>query len=181
MNQAVIDTILARRSIRSFTNEAVTQEQLDIILQCAVNAPSARNLQPWHLIVVRNRDWLDKFDREAVAYASTYIPDLPADRTILYNAPVAIFVCAHSENFFGGTDSGMLTQNILLSAQALGLGSCVVGMIRDGFSGANRTRYREELAIPEGYHPMYAIAIGHPSGEKPAPKERDFSKVTYLD
>ncbi len=180
MSQAVIDTILERRSIRSYTDEPVSNEDLDIILQCASSAPSARNLQPWHVVVVRNREWLDNFNKEAVAFASSHVPNFGPDRTILYNAPVVIFVCGHSDNFYAPTDSGMLTQNILLSAKALGLGTCVIGMIREGFSGANRAKFRSELSIPEGYHPYFGIALGHPA-HTPDATPRDAAKITFLN
>jgi len=152
------DIIISRRSIRKYTSIPVSQEQIEKLLQAAMYAPSANNLQPWHFVVVTERSLLNKII-QAHPYAN-----------MLKEAPLAIVVCA-DENIdktegYWVQDCSAATLNILLAAHAMELGSVWLGVY---------PRKERILAIstifnlPENIHPLSIIAIGHPDEQKVIP------------
>ena len=152
----VIETILDRRSIRKYKADPIPQELLQQVLEAAVYAPSARNRQPWHFVVVEGRDRL-----EALTQVHPYT-------TMLHQAPCAIVVCGDltvSEQFWTA-DCAAATQNILLAAKALGLGSCWCGVENTAVS----PKLAQLLALPQEVRPYSLIALGYPDEEKERPQ-----------
>ena len=158
MANAAIDNILARRSIRRFdTEKPLPRELTEKLIECACAAPSARNLRPWHFIVVEDRALLDKLS-EVHPYAK-----------MLREASIAIVVCGETER--GGEplrwweeDCAAAMQNILLAAQALSLGSVWLGVKRGkpGLEDAIKTLFE----VPEFVSIMGIAAIGWPKETK---------------
>ena len=159
----VFEAIEKRRSIRAFKNMDVPEETVEKLIEAARWAPSAGNIQPWEFIIIRNKEI--KHRLAAAALNQTFIED----------APVVIVVCANElrSSYGYGTrgatlyciqDTAAATQNILLTATALGLGACWVGAF-------NEEQVRKVLNIPNGIRPVAIIPIGHPA-EKPAPRPR---------
>jgi len=152
------EIIINRRSIRKYTSDAIKQEQIENLLQAAMYAPSANNLQPWHFIVVDERAMLDK-----IVAVHPYA-------AMLKEAPLAIVVCA-DENIekteaYWVQDCSAATQNIMLSAYGMGLGSVWLGVHpRKDRVEAIKTLFD----LPINIHPLSIIAIGHPNEEKPLP------------
>ncbi|MBS7641062.1 MAG: nitroreductase family protein [Candidatus Bathyarchaeia archaeon] len=159
----VFETIRSRRSIRAFTGEDVSDEQIEKILEAARWAPSAGNLQPWEFIIIRRPEIKREVARAAL------------NQTFIEEAPVVIVVCANeirSGSVYGSRgmnlyciqDTAAAIENMLLAACALGLGACWVGAF-------NEEEVRRILKIPKGVRPVAIIPIGHPA-EKPAPPRR---------
>lgn len=148
-----MEAIFSRRSIRSFTNEPVGEEQITRLLRAAMAAPSAGNQQPWEFIVVRQRSTL-----EAIMRIHTH-------SLMLKEAPVAIVVCADLKRSkypvdYWIQDCAAATQNILLEAVSAGLGTCWLGVHPqpervDGF--------RSIFGLPDAIMPFAAIAVGYPA------------------
>ncbi len=90
MNQPIIDAILNRRSYRTYQSKPVPQETLKAIAETAVQAPSANNRQPWKLVVVTDKAWLDKFDAGAIANFAKDRPGFDTNSKILKDAPAAL-------------------------------------------------------------------------------------------
>ena len=159
-----LDVIFTRRSIRQYTDEPVTEEQIKILLEAGMNAPSANNRQPWHFIVVDAREHL-KAIMEVHPYSK-----------MLEQAPMAIVVCAditRSERYWQ-QDCAAATQNILLAARALGLGSVWLGV----YPKEERTKGITRLFdLPEHIRPLCVIAVGHPAEEAERVERYDSSKV----
>ena len=145
-----------RHSVREFDPGAdVPPEQVQRILEAAIESPSAGNCQPWHFVVVR-----DLAVRQGLAKAAY-------GQAFLAQAPVVIVVCcdpARSTPRYGQRglrlyslqDTAAATEHILLAATALGLGSCWVG----AFNEAAATRV---LGLPKHLRPVALVAIGHPA------------------
>lgn len=149
MNE-VFNAILARRSIRNFKEEKVPREKILPLLQAAMAAPSACNLQPWEFIVVDDPDTLQKLKDAA-----------PLGR---YNAPLAIVICGRTEHIPWKDDGwqfdiGAAAQNMMLECVELGLSSVCIG----GFDQAAAAKL---LDIPENIHPLVIIEIGYALAEK---------------
>ena len=165
-----IDWILRRRSIRQFTEQKLTAEQIRLLLEAAMAAPSAMNLKPWKFVVVQNPEQLSEL-RKALPFGKM-------------GAPCAIVVCGDLRSFkkpalerFWVQDCSAATQNILLAASALELGSvwCGVHPIN-----TIEKAVRKALEIPENVIPLNVIYIGHPAEEKPA-RTQFSEKNVYLD
>jgi nitroreductase len=159
-----LDVIFTRRSIRQYTDEPVTEEQVKILLEAGMNAPSANNRQPWHFIVVDAREQLNAI-MEVHPYSK-----------MLEQAPLAIVVCAditRSERYWQ-RDCAAATENILLAARALNLGSVWLGV----YPKEERTKGITRLYdLPEHIRPLCVIAVGYPAEEAGRVERYDSSKV----
>ena len=183
-NQTVED-IMDRRSIRAYKTDQIAQVQMDTIVQCAVNAPSALNKQSWEIRVVQNADLLksinDKFveDAKGKSLAGSASKAQEAGFSVFHNAPTLIVVARDKENPYSAADCGMLTQNILLSAESMNIGTCVIGSVAGVLNGDQSKGFREALDIPDSYEVLYGIAVGY-KNETPDAKPRDINKVQYI-
>lgn len=160
----LLDLMTSRRSIRDFTGDPVSAEQLETMLQAAMAAPSARDLRPWHFVVVRDRQMLDKLsDVHKYAY-------------MLKKAPLAVVVCGDpkvSEKFWV-EDTCVATQNLLLAATALGLGGVWISL----YPKRKHERYvRELLDIPEHVGVLCVVAVGYPAEKKKIRTKYDPGKI----
>ncbi len=150
----VLNFIMSRRSIRKFTQEPVSEEDLMVLLKAAMSAPSARNDKPWAYVVVQKREILNNLS-EAHPYGK-----------MLKDAPLAIAVVGEKNADYWIHDCSASTENILLAASGLGLGSVWLGIHprQDRMEGV-----RKILEIPENMETLSLIAIGHPK-EFPTPR-----------
>ncbi|MEW5821323.1 MAG: nitroreductase family protein [Cyanobacteriota bacterium] len=164
----MIETIISRRSIRKYTEETVSQEQINDILKAAMYAPSANNQQAWQFIVLDDHSIMDE------------IPTVHKGAEIIKKAPVAILICADSEKAaakdYLPVDCALSTQNILLAAHSLGLGACWIAI----YPREPRIKKLKELCnLPECIMPFAVVAIGHPA-EKPETENRfDKNKIHF--
>ncbi len=156
----VFEAMLTRRSVRKYTDQDVSDEQMQQILEAAMMAPSAGNAQPWQFVVIRDKDTLAKV-KEFNPYAA-----------MAANAPVAVLVCGDLslEKYKGYwvQDCSAAVQNILLAAHGLGLGAVWTGIypLEDRISGASKM-----FQLPEQVIPLALIVIGQPAAQ-PASKSR---------
>jgi nitroreductase len=153
MDEGFVQTIFARRSIRKYTEEPVSEEAIEILLKAAMAAPSASNRMPWQFVVVTERETLD-----ALAEAHRH-------GKMLFEAPLCIAVCGDLTEMerFWVQDCSAATENLLLAATALGLGSVWLGVYpRDERVEA----VRQILALPDFITPLSLVSIGHPAEEK---------------
>ncbi len=157
--------IFVRRSIREFTSEPVSDADVQALLEAAMAAPSARNTKPWHFVVVRDRGTLDRL-------AGTHTFASPLTR-----APLGIIVCGEPAlSEYWVQDTSAATENILLAAAALGLGSVWIGVHP---KPEREAHVRDVLGIPEEITPLNLIAIGHPAESRPPRTQFDPSRVHY--
>lgn len=157
-----LTVIHSRKSVRNFTGQAVSRDLLDKIVRAGMAAPTAVNMQPWSFIVVTYRPMLDKLN-DGLPYAK-----------MLGKAGAAIIVCAIPEKAYGGfkefavIDSTLAGENILLAAEALGLGAVWTAVYPDE---DRMNVVRKVLDIPANIIPLNVIPIGYPAGtDKPKNK-----------
>lgn len=147
-----------RRSVRSYTGEAVSQDDVQAMLGAAMSAPSAVNEQPWEFIVVR-----DKKQLEDLGKSNTF-------SRFVSTAPLAIITCGNMQKCkFDGAywqqDVSAATQNLLLAAHALGLGAVWTGV----YPKEDRVKAIQALcALPDYVKPLAMVVIGHPDKAIPA-------------
>lgn len=163
-----LDAIFSRRSIRQFTEQPVTEEQIETLLRAAMSAPSAANRQPWQFVVINDRSILS-----AITSFHQY-------SLMLRQSPIAILVCGDCnrayERGYLMLDCSAATQNILLAAHALGLGAVWLGI----YPREQRiTGMRNLLKLPDNIEPIALVAIGHPAEQKPREDRFDQGKIRY--
>lgn len=164
MKGELIQTIFSRRSIRKYTAEPVSEKDIKTLLEAAMAAPSASNRKPWDFIVVTDRQTLDKL-AEGHPYGK-----------MLFQAPLCIAVCGDlplSERFWV-QDCSAATENLLLAAVALGLGTVWLGVHP---SEERVAAVREALNIPETAVPLNLISIGHPAENKEPRTQYDEARI----
>jgi nitroreductase len=163
----VIQAIFRRRSIRQYADRAVEPEKLDLLLKAGMAAPSAMNCKPWEFILVTRADKLAQF-RKRLMFGNR-------------NAPAAIVVCGHpalsanpAARLFWVQDCSAATENILIAAVSLGLGTVWIGV--HPVKSFVKT-VREIVSIPGSVTPLCLIYVGYPLEEKPARTQYDESRV----
>lgn len=163
-----MDAILTRRSTRQFTDEPVTDAELDQVLRAAMYAPSAGNERPWRFVVVRDPDTLRRLSK-ATVFAGP-----------LESAGAGIAVCADRGALkypgFWPIDTSAATQNALLAAHAIGLGGVWIGVHP---VSPFKVRVRRILALPRRIVPVHLIALGHPAETRPAVERFDPTYVHH--
>lgn len=162
----VLAVIHSRKSVRQYTARPVSDEQVDVLLRAAMAAPTGRDLRPWEFIVVRNRNTLDSL--AAV---------LPYGK-MLAQATVALVVCGDTSRSprLWVEDCSMAAQNILLAAEASGLGAVFTAVYPYADRQAAVTRY---LHVPEPIVPLTIIPVGYPQGVQTPKRKYDSRKIHY--
>ena len=155
----VIEAILTRRSIRKYSREKITNNQIEIILKAAMYAPSAMNQQPWHFIVIDDREKLNRI-MEVHPYSK-----------MLKEAGLAILVCGDERlqlsKGYWVVDCGAATQNLLLAAHGIGLGAVWLGVHP---REERKSGIRKIFHLPDQVQPFSLISIGYPAEEKLFPQ-----------
>ncbi len=164
-----LNFIFRRRSIRKYLDTPVEPEKIDLLLQAGMAAPSAMNNQPWEFVVVTEAEQLEKL-RTTSPYCK-------------FKVPLVISVCASTSVFknpggklFWVQDCSAATENIMLAASALGLGSCWIGVYPIFLI---KKRVMQTLAIPEHVTPLNLIYLGYPAVEKEARTQYDADRVHW--
>ncbi|MCD8309623.1 MAG: nitroreductase [Prevotellaceae bacterium] len=175
----VIETIMARRSIRQYTDQPVEREKLEQIALCGINAPNGMNVQPWQVRIVNNPEFINGVT-DAFKAANPKMAEDPSFKNMFRNAPAVIFIASPADGS-GQIDCGLLGENMILAAQSLGLGTCCLGgPIAFMKNDPSAAPYLEKLALPEDYQLLYAIAVGYPD-EAPEARPRIPEKVQFVD
>lgn len=175
----VVKTIMERRSIRKYQEKPVSRDTLQILTECGINAPSAVNRQQWQVRVVDNPEYINGITAIYLE-ANPKAGEDPNFKNMFRNAPAVIFV-ASPKSGEAQFDCGLLSENIMLAAQSMGLGTCCLGSpIRFMKESKEASVYVEQLQLPDDYELLYAIAVGYPD-EAPAAKPRDAGKVKFID
>ncbi|MDR1600128.1 MAG: nitroreductase [Oscillospiraceae bacterium] len=170
----VLRAIADRRSIRGYSPKPLSQDQLDALLAAAVQSPSAMNRQPWHFSVVQNPAILARINAEITGAMNKDVGD------VFYAAPCCIFLSCEPDARWSRLDCGIAVENIAIAAQALGLGSVILGMPEAAFTGANGGELNALLKFPPTYKFAVAIAVGVPTTTKEAhPLLAD--RIDYID
>ncbi len=183
MTNPVIENIMARRSVRHYTDQAVPRELLQQIAECGVNAPNAMNHQTWEVRIIDNQEYFDGLTN--IMKEKSPVPmgaDDPKFRNVLRNATAAIAVaCPDDETGMSLINVGLLCENVCLAAKSLGLGSVVMaGPVMMMNSIPEAKPFLDELGFSEGYRLRVLVGLGYPD-EEPDAKPRDLGKIQFVE
>ena len=207
MNEnTVLEAIKSRRSIRKYRNEQIKQEELDIILEAGIYAPTGHNDQPWHFTVIQDKELIDHMNIETkknmVNAPIDWLKNMGKNEKlhIYHNAPTVIVVSGRKDALAPLMDCSAATQNMLLAAKSRDIGSCWIGLAKFFFQNPeNATKLDlapffqtiiedmyipenvSKLNIPKGYEPYFAVTLGYPSSPNdiPSPKRKS-DVVDYI-
>ena len=181
--EAVDNVIMSRRSIRNYKQIPVSRDTMQVILKAGINAPNGQNRQSWEIRVVDNPNTMS----EIKAAMSAANPDVPMAGDSFRNAPVMAFIAADTSYDFSLLDCGMLSENMVLSAWSMGVGSICLGSPVRFLDGSESIRSNPEirkvmdkLGFSEGYQLVLCVGFGYPL-ESPDAKPRDESKFRFVD
>jgi len=181
--EAVDNVIMSRRSIRNYKQIPVSRDTMQVILKAGINAPNGQNRQSWEIRVVDNPAPMS----EIKAAMSAANPDVPMAGDSFRNAPVMAFIAADTSYDFSLLDCGMLSENMVLSAWSMGVGSICLGSPVRFLDGSESIRSNPEirkvmdkLGFSEGYQLVLCVGFGYPL-ESPDAKPRDESKFRFVD
>jgi nitroreductase len=195
--EATMKVIQDRRSIREFTDEPVSDKDLDMILEAARQAPSGENAQPWRFIIVKDETMRKQMGAIAGGgsgrrFTAEFVTKKMQERfanlqdeakrqaafekltsgqvsAFMANAPVNIVVCGKKDVWDMPYDTSAAIENILLMVTALGLGACWV--IAPCIDIRDEERIKALLGIPEGYKAVSILSVGHPTRpHRPRPR-----------
>lgn len=170
----VLEAIKNRHSTRSFLEKTPSEDTVRVLLEAAIRAPSAGNIQPWHFYVVRNHTV-----RRALSEAAL-------GQRHVSGAPVVIVVCTHPEQsksrygkrgarLYCLQDAAAAAENLILAATGMGLGACWVGAF-------DERRVADCLSMPSGRRPVALIAVGYSSGTPALTSRNQINRVsTYIE
>jgi nitroreductase len=154
-----LSVIFNRKSVRAFTSQPVTPEEIQTLLKAGFSAPTGRNIQPWEFIVFNRRSAIDSLATEG----------LPGSKNILEQAALAIVICGDTAaSNLWSLDCSAATENILLAAEALGLGAVWLAVypVQDRIEPVVKV-----CGTPPHVLPLAVVAVGHPKGEH-LPKDK---------
>lgn len=178
-SDAVIENIMARRSIRKYKPTPVGRDTMNIILECGINAPNGQNRQSWEVRVVDSPALMDEI-KEAMAQGH---PDMEpkAVKGCFRNAPVMVFIARDPSYDFSAYDCGLLAENMMLSAWSLGVGSiCLGSPVRFLTDNDVCKPVLEKLGFSAGYELCLCVGFGY-ADEAPAAKPRNPEKVKFVE
>jgi nitroreductase len=164
-----LDLLLARRSIRRYARDDVTEEDEQKLIDAAFAAPSADNAKPWHFVMVRDAE-----TRARLSHVHQW-------SHMCARAPLVIAVFGRADSTWWIEDCSAAAENVLLEAQSLGLGAVWIGIRDEATEGyGDEARVLEILGAPrDAWRCLCLIAVGHPAEVKAPRTQRQASKLSY--
>ena len=175
VEMSIFETILARRSVRSYKARKVDRTAISILLEAAVHAPTAIHQEPWAVVIIQDKALLRSLSDQVkplfVAEAqekglvhaghSFDIFTYP-DFNVFYDASTLILICGKTSAPSYASDCWLAAENLMLAACAMGLGTCVIG---SALHALNTHETKIKLNIPEKYCVVAPIVVGFPDDE----------------
>lgn len=190
----LMDIIKARHSIRKYTDEQISHEDMEKILEAGNFAPNAGGGQRSIMIGVRDKELttqigimnLSKFDRHNLAgsFVSKEQPsniDDPAIKNGFYGAPSVIAIFGQNNFLFREADAFCCAENMILQATELGIASCIISRGAETFLSAEGQSLLKQWEIPSNYSAICFVILGYIDGEQPHTKPRKEGRVRIIE
>lgn len=192
MNE-MINMMIKRRTIRKYKPEQIAQEELNAILEAGLHAPNAGGNQSAIIVACQNvelNEELGKISRQVESLGKVRLgrvsaeqPSILDDENIksgFYGAPTVITLFALKDQYNLSGDCFMAAENIVLAAQSLGIGSCVVCRAGITFATERGMEIQREWGISDEYKARIHVALGYPDGNIPSYKPRKKGRVLHV-
>jgi len=161
----VLQAIEIRSSIRSFKQEQISDEELNILIKAADRAPRNGSL---HLTVLQNREIIAKISedaKQAMLSEGGWVRSRASEKGYqpLYNAPTVFLITDYGINKYSLLTAGLTAQNIIMAATAIGLGSCFITSVSRAFDGKYCVENKKSINIPSEQEVICAVVVGYPA------------------
>jgi nitroreductase len=181
MANEALEVIARRYSCRAFDGRLPDRDSLDAVALAAVQSPSGMNRQPWQVFVLTDKAFIEEMDAEGMRILASWEDKGAYNRfmerggSLFYNAPCMFLILK-----LPGTDldCGIVSQNIALAAEALGLGNVICGMARIPLDGEKGGEFIRRIGFPEGYEFGMAVLVGF-AKERGTPHPPDMGKIVF--
>jgi nitroreductase len=183
LKKNVFETILARRSVRSYRPDELDRNTIQTLLEAAVRAPTAMHEEPWAFVVIQDHALLQRLSdqakpifveevrhRNSHGVSHSFDHFTRPDFNIFHGADTLIIICAKPSSQFVAADCWLAAENLMLAASAIGLGTCVIG---SAVAALNIHKVKAELGIPDEYSAIAPVVVGVPSGETSATSRKE--------
>lgn len=182
----VCEAILARRSVRAYTTQKVEAKKIRSLIEAAVRAPTSMHLEPWAFAIIQDREMLKQLSDMAKERLRGRLKQprdssddlLQPDFNVFYDANTLIVICANTGNSDAIADCWMAAQNLMLAAQAIGLGSCV---ITQALPALNDTNMKPQLGISAHYEAIAPIVVGYSDKESQTSRRKRPLILSWLE
>jgi nitroreductase len=174
-DMSIFEAILSRRSVRQYKSRQISQETIRILLEAAVRAPTAMHNEPWGFVVIQDKNTLKKLsdiskpllikkvNQDSTERADRIFNEFQKPEfNIFYNASTLILICGKSAVPFYEADCWLASENLMLAASAMGLGTCVIG---SALYALAQSDMKIELSIPDSYTVVAPIILGYPDDQ----------------
>ncbi len=177
----IVEIIKTRRCVREYSEKPVPDEEIEFLIDCATYAPSGFNMQPWSFLVVKNKDVMRKISehgkrsmipmlepiKDASPQAKNFLVFLKTKGSdMFHNAPVLVIILGNKNAPTVDYDCSMAAQNMMLTAQSKGIGSCWIGGVQPALMDES---FLKELGAPDGYKAIAPLIFGYPKGKTGMP------------
>jgi len=166
-----LKTLRERRSIRAYRPEPVREEDLDVILEAGLWAPSGFNRQTTVMVVLQDKDVLAKLEKANAALMGS------EDAAPFYGAPLAILVLADGESLNCMKDGSLVMGNLMNAAASVGVGTCWINRATEYFDLPEGKAWLKRWNLLETLRGVAFCIMGYPDGPAPAPKERRDGRI----
>ena len=173
MLNEVLENIKSRRSVRAYTEQQVSAEDLNLILEAATHAPSGMNFQTWHFTAIQDAAVLTELNEKIKgAFAKsddTRLQERGHSRTYCcyYHAPALIIVSNEPTCWWASMDCACALQNIFLAAKSLGIDSCWINQLGQTCDDPDVRAFLTQLGIPENHRVYGCAALGYAPADAP--------------
>ena len=172
----ILETIISRRSCKSYKSDPVPREIVDQVIQAGLYAPSGMNRQPVEILAVTDKATRDQLSRLNAKYDSAHRADP------FYGAPVVLAVVVEKSIPTGINDGSLAMGNMLLAAHSLGIGSCWIHRAKEVFEDEEAKALLRSLGLEGDYLGIAHCVLGYPTDETPAaPLPRKENRVYRID
>lgn len=176
MNE-VLNAIAKRSSTRAYTEQKLTEEELSSLIAAGLQAPTSGNEQEIHITVLDGSNpILAEIEEEKNKSMGLYNPQ----NNFYCGAPTVLILSGDADFYWSKVDAGIAAENIAIAAESMGLGSLIVGCIKDAMYGEKKTYFENALKLPKGYEYEVSIALGHKAFEREQHEYSVEKNVTYL-
>ena len=173
MKLETLMSMKARRSVRSYRKEQITDAELDAVLEAGTYAASGMNRQPSKMVVVQDAELIGKLSRMNAAV-------MGADSDPFYGAPTVVLVFADTNAGTWLQDGSLVMGNLMLAAHDLGIGSCWIHRAKEEFESSWGRELLASLGIEDEYEGIGHCALGYVDGDYPDVIPRKENRVFYI-
>ena len=164
----LMDIIKSRHSIRKYTDEQISREDLEKILEAGNYAPNAGGGQRSMMVALHNKE-------------QPSVIDDPTMKDGFYGAPTVIAIFSQGNFLFKTADAFCMAENIVLQATELGIASCIISRGEETFDGEEGRTLMKEWGVPDNYICQGFVVLGYIDGQQPVSKPRKPGRVQIIE